>query len=89
MPILLQLILILLLFFFTECLVYLTMRASTYIALFTAPVTSRSIATVFNIFEFQSTLTGIGTDSTATTYKNDCSANNAGVTGIPEQYRRF
>jgi hypothetical protein len=58
-----------------------TMRSSTSLALFAASAAAQSMssgslgagsATVFNLFEYAPTLTFLGSDATATTYKNDC-----------------
>jgi hypothetical protein len=57
------------------------MRSSTSLALFAASAAAQSMstgflgagsATVFNLFEYAPTLTLLGSDATATTYKNDC-----------------
>ncbi|KAH7072674.1 hypothetical protein BKA63DRAFT_48477 [Paraphoma chrysanthemicola] len=63
------------------------MRSSTYMALFAGSTAAQSTVTVFNLFQFQSTLTQVGADSTATTYKFDCPANNAGISAVPSQLR--
>jgi hypothetical protein len=54
-----------------------------YIALFAGTAAAQSSVTLFNLFEYQSTLTQIGADATATTYKNECPTNSAGVSAIP------
>ncbi|KAH7069458.1 hypothetical protein FB567DRAFT_224419 [Paraphoma chrysanthemicola] len=63
------------------------MRSSTYIALFAGSAAAQSTVTLFNLLQLQSTLTQVGADSTATTYKNDCPANNAGISAVPSQLR--
>ncbi|KAF2031709.1 hypothetical protein EK21DRAFT_62626 [Setomelanomma holmii] len=63
------------------------MRSSTYIALFASSAAAQSTVTLFNFWQYQSTLTQIGADATATTYKNDCPADNAGISGVPSQLR--
>ena len=63
------------------------MRFSTYIALFTSSAAAQSSVSLFNLFEAASTLTQIGADATATTYKHECPPDNAGITGVPSQLR--
>ncbi|KAF1920216.1 hypothetical protein BDU57DRAFT_525351 [Ampelomyces quisqualis] len=64
------------------------MRSSTYIALFAGSAAAQSSAAVFNMYPFDmETLTQIGADATATTYKFDCPATSAGISVIPSAYR--
>jgi hypothetical protein len=63
------------------------MRSSTYLALFAGSATAQSSVSLFNLFEYQATLTQIGADATATTYKNDCPATNAGISALPPSLR--
>jgi hypothetical protein len=63
------------------------MRSSTYIALFAGSAAAQSSVSLFNLYPYAETLTQIGSDATATTYKNDCPASNAGISVIPSGMR--
>jgi hypothetical protein len=63
------------------------MRSSTYLTLFAGSAAAQSSVTLLNIFDFGATLTQIGADATATTYKHECPSNNAGISVIPESLR--
>jgi predicted porin len=65
------------------------MRSSTYVALFAGSAAAQSSVTLFNLYPFGETLTQIGSDATATTYKNDCPSNNAGISILPPSLRTF
>jgi hypothetical protein len=69
------------------------MRPSTSLALFAASAAAQEMstgslgagsATVFNLLEYASTLTLLGSDATATTYKNDCPSGG----GLPKTAMR-
>jgi hypothetical protein len=66
----------------------LTMRSSTLLMLFATSSAAQSIVTLFNFFPYQSTLTQIGSDAIATTYKNDCAANKTGFSLLPSSLRK-
>ena len=63
------------------------MRSSTYVALLAGSAAAQSSVSIFNLVMPVETLTQIGADATATTYKNDCAATNAGISAIPERLR--
>ncbi|KAH8726224.1 hypothetical protein GQ44DRAFT_614426 [Phaeosphaeriaceae sp. PMI808] len=65
------------------------MRSSTYVALFAGSTAAQSSIALFNPFPYQvsPTVTQVGADAAATTYKNNCPANNAGVSVIPDYSR--
>jgi hypothetical protein len=62
------------------------MRPSTYVAFFATSVTAQSTVTMMNFILFQTTLTQIGSDATATTYKHDCSIGQPGL--LPSSLRK-
>ncbi|RYO03872.1 hypothetical protein AA0119_g4532 [Alternaria tenuissima] len=65
------------------------MRPSTYAALFAGTAiaqgsaSAQESATIFNLFQFDSTLTVLGSDASATTYQNSCPSDSAGVSAVP------
>ncbi|KAF1838651.1 hypothetical protein BDW02DRAFT_516227, partial [Decorospora gaudefroyi] len=60
------------------------MHSSSYIALLTGIVTAQESATLLNFLYLSSSdLTVLGSDASATTYKNSCPSDGAGVTAIP------
>ncbi|CAN9398846.1 unnamed protein product [Alternaria sp. RS040] len=59
------------------------MRPSTYAALFAGTAIAQESATIFNLFQFDSTLTVLGSDASATTYQNSCPSDNAGISAVP------
>jgi hypothetical protein len=62
------------------------MRSSTYVALFAGSTAAQSAVTLMNFFPFESTLTQIGSDATATTYTNVCTSSHVGF--IPSSIRK-
>jgi hypothetical protein len=69
------------------------MRSSTSLLFFAGSAAAQSSVAIFNLFEVASTLTLVGSDATATTYKNDCPTSNAGLSGLnsqlPSSLRKF
>ena len=71
------------------------MRPSTYAALFAGTAiaqgsaSAQESATIFNLFQFDSTLTVLGSDASATTYQNSCPSDNAGISAVPTDMRMF
>jgi 2-keto-3-deoxy-galactonokinase len=63
------------------------MRSYNYITLFAGAVLAQESATVLNFFQFDSTLTVVGSDATATTYKNSCPSNAVGISAVPSEFR--
>ncbi|KAL1793162.1 hypothetical protein ACET3X_008144 [Alternaria dauci] len=59
------------------------MRSSTCVALFAGAAIAQDSATIFNLFQFDSTLTVLGSDASATTYQKSCPSDNAGISVIP------
>lgn len=62
------------------------MHHSNILALLAATAGAQSVVTILNIFEYQSTLTQIGADSTAMTYKKDCASPVDGRTGSSSKF---
>ncbi|KAH4004672.1 hypothetical protein HBI13_024850 [Parastagonospora nodorum] len=63
------------------------MRSSTYIALFAGSAAAQSSVSLFNLYPYQTTLTQIGSDATATTYQNVCPSEKAGISVLPSSLR--
>ncbi|CAO2649142.1 Nn.00g100910.m01.CDS01 [Neocucurbitaria sp. VM-36] len=63
------------------------MRSSTYIAMFAVSAVAQESATVINLFQFRSTLTVLGSDASATTYKISCPSDSAGLSVMPTELR--
>jgi len=63
------------------------MHSLSYAALFAATVAAQSTVTLLNIFPFEdNTVTQIGSDATATTYKNACTGGD-GISILPSPLR--
>ncbi|CBX90394.1 predicted protein [Plenodomus lingam JN3] len=63
------------------------MRASIYLGLLASVSAVQDTAVVFNLFQLESTLTAIGSDASATTYKNSCPSGAVGISAVPSELR--
>ena len=63
------------------------MRPSSYIPLLAGAAIAHESATILNFFQFDSTLTVLGSDASATTYKNSCPSDGVGVSVVPSDLR--
>jgi len=59
------------------------MRPSSYIPLLAGAAIAQESATILNFFQFDSTLTVLGSDASATTYENSCPSDGVGVSVVP------
>lgn len=59
------------------------MRSFTYAALFAGSAAASSSAVVLNLYFPNTTLISTGSENNVTTYINECSPDNAGVSVIP------
>ncbi|EMD90916.1 hypothetical protein COCC4DRAFT_136079 [Bipolaris maydis ATCC 48331] len=59
------------------------MRSYNYMTLFAGAVLAQESATVINFFQFDSTLTVLGSDAKATTFQNSCPSDAAGISAVP------
>ncbi|XP_014554454.1 hypothetical protein COCVIDRAFT_39656 [Bipolaris victoriae FI3] len=59
------------------------MRSYNYMTLFAGAVLAQETATVINFFQFDSTLTVLGSDAKATTFQNSCPSDAAGISAVP------
>lgn len=64
------------------------MHYSTYVGLFFGAVAAQDSAVVLNIALPQSTLTAVGSNAGATTYKNSCPSDAAGISAVPSELRK-
>lgn len=55
--------------------------------LFAGAVLAQESATVINFFQFDSTLTVLGSDAKATTFQNSCPSDAAGISAVPSDLR--
>ncbi|EOA80918.1 uncharacterized protein SETTUDRAFT_99771 [Exserohilum turcica Et28A] len=55
--------------------------------LFAGAAIAQKSATVLNFFQFDSTLTMLGSDATATTYEHSCPSSAAGISAVPSNLR--
>lgn len=63
------------------------MRSYNYMTLFAGAVLAQETATVINFFQFDSTLTVLGSDAKATTFQNSCPSDAAGISAVPSDLR--
>lgn len=63
------------------------MRSSRCVALFAGAAIAQESATILNFFQFDSTLTVLGSDASATTYQNSCPSDGAGISAVPSDMR--
>ena len=63
------------------------MRPSSYIPLLAGAAIAQESATILNFFQFDSTLTVLGSDASATTYENSCPSDGVGVSVVPSDLR--
>ena len=66
---------------------HIKMRSSTYITILAGTAAAQESAILFNPFQFGSTMTVIGSDESATTYRNSCPSGAAGLSAIPTELR--
>ncbi|KAG9196554.1 hypothetical protein G6011_01675 [Alternaria panax] len=58
------------------------MRSSIYIAMLTGAAIAQDSTTILNFFQYDSTLTVLGSDASATTYQHSCPSDGAGISAI-------
>jgi hypothetical protein len=63
------------------------MRPSSYIPLFAGAAIAQESTTILNFFQFDSTLTVLGSDASATTFQNSCPSDGAGISAVPSDLR--
>lgn len=66
---------------------FFTMHSYKIATLFAGAAIAQKSATVLNFFQFDSTLTMLGSDATATTYEHSCPSSAAGISAVPSNLR--
>lgn len=59
------------------------MRSFAHLSVLASVAAAQDSAVIFNLFQLESTLTAIGSDASATTYKNSCPSGAVGISAVP------